>query len=173
MSVYTSFLLPTKKMLQHVDAWLGKAVAHAESRDFSPDLLLTSRLAPDQYALAKQVQAACDAAKLGAARVTGKQAPVHADTETTMADLRARVAAVLAWMDTLTSADFEGWEARDIALPFMPGKVMRAQDYLLEMALPNFYFHANMAYAILRHNGIGLGKRDYIGSLTTKDAPQA
>lgn len=173
MPVYSSFLLPTKKMLQHVDAWLGKAVGHAESRGFSPDLLLTSRLAPDQYPLVKQVQAACDAAKLGAARVTGKQAPVHPDTETTMAELRARVASVLAWLDALTPADFEGWEARDVALSFAQGKVMHAQDYLIEMALPNFYFHANMAYAILRHNGISLGKRDYIGSLTLRDAPQA
>lgn len=170
MSTYSAFLLPTRKMLHNLDLWLAKAIHYSEARGFDVNLLLTSRLAPDQYPLAKQVQAACDAAKLGAARLSGKTAPVHTDTEATVEELRARVAAVVTWMDTLTAEDFAGCDTRDIHLPFAAGKVMQGRDYVMEMALPNFYFHTCMAYAILRHNGVELGKRDYIGPLTMRDA---
>lgn len=170
MSVYSSFLLPTRKMLHHLDTWLAKAITYSEARSFDVNLLLASRLAPDQYPLVKQVQSACDSAKLGAARLTGKTPPVHPDTETTMEELRARVEAVVTWLDTLTPEDFAGCDTRDIHLPFASGKVMQGRDYVMEMALPNFYFHTCMAYAILRHNGVELGKRDYIGPLTLREA---
>lgn len=169
MSVYSSYLLPTIKMLRHVDVWLTKAEAHAAARGYDVNVLMSARLAPDQYAFGRQVQAACDAAKLGAARLTGKEPPVHADDESTVAELRARVDSVLAWLGALTPADFEGWADRPVRLGFAQGKVILGQDYLVEMAIPNFYFHACMVYAILRHNGVELGKRDYIGPLSLKE----
>lgn len=169
MTVHSSFLVPTVKMLRHVDGWLAKADAHARSRGYDPDVLLGARLAPDQFPFVRQVQSTCDAAKLGAARLTGHTPPVHPDTEQTLAELRARVASVIAWLEGLGPADFDGWAERPVRLAFAQGKVLSGQDYLVEMALPNFYFHACMVYAILRHNGVELGKRDYLGALSLKD----
>lgn len=161
---------PLRKMLLNLDAWIGKALAHAEARKFDPSVYLTARLAPDQYPLPRQIQAACDAAKSAAARLSGQEPPKHPDVETTIPELRARIATVVAYLDTFTPADFEGAEARAIALPFLQGKVMSGADYVTEMALPNFYFHVVTAYAILRHCGVDLGKTDYIGSLSLRDA---
>src|SRR5262249_14770421 len=138
-------------------------------KSFDPDTLLAARLAPDQYALVRQIQAACDSAKFAAARLSNKEAPRHPDTEQTMDQIRQRIRAVVAYLDTFTEADFAGAEARDIELSFMPGKVVTGADYLREMAAPNFYFHVCMAYAILRHNGVDLGKADYLGGLTMRD----
>lgn len=169
MSLYEETVPPFTKLLQNLGRWLDKAEVHAKARSFDPETLLTARLAPDQYPLLKQIQATCDAAKQPAARLTGKTPPVHPDTEKTWAEAKARVATCLAYLGTLTPADFEGAETRLIALPFLPGKGCRGGHYAREMALPNFYFHASMAYALLRHNGVDLGKTDYIGSVTLED----
>jgi hypothetical protein len=115
------------------------------------------------------VQTACDAAKFLAARLSGSEAPRHPDTETTFAELRARIASVREYLATFDDGSFAGAQARTIPLPFWPGKGMGARDYLTTMATPNFYFHYSMAYAILRHNGVDVGKQDYIGVLTTVD----
>lgn len=163
-------LTPWKKHLTNLDGYLTKAIAHAEARGFNPEVLFSYRLAPDQYALSRQVQATCDAAKAAAARLAGKEPPSHPDTETTLAELRARIATVLAYLDTFTDADFEGAEAREIRLPFAPGTVIVGADYLCDLATPNFYFHLTMAYAILRHAGVPLGKTDFIGSLSLRPA---
>lgn len=170
MSSMFASLVQMKKMLQNLDAWMGKAVDHATARGFDASVLLTARLAPDQYPLPRQIQAACDAAKLAAARLSGKEPPKHPDTETTLAELRARIATVIAYLDTFQASDFDGAEVRAIPLGFAPGKVMSGDDYLHEMATANFYFHLVTAYAILRHNGVALGKQDYIGSLNWRDA---
>ena len=169
MSFFHASILQMRKTLGQVDAWLDKAVAHAKSRSFDPAVFVTARLAPDQYPLVRQVQAVCDGAKFGAARLTGKEPPKHPDTEQTIDDLKARIRACVGYLDSFQPADFEGTEARLIALPFLEGKVMTSRDYLLESVLPNFYFHATTAYAILRHNGVDLGKRDYLGSLTVRE----
>jgi len=169
MSLYSASVPQITKMLQNLDRWLASAEENAKKRSFDPNVLLASRLAPDQYPLVRQVQAACDAAKFAAARLSGKAPPAHPDTEATMDELHARIRAVVEYLGTFTAADFEGAEARDVVLPFMPGKGMKGEDYLTEMALPNFYFHVNMAYAILRHNGVPLGKVDYIGSMKMHD----
>jgi hypothetical protein len=158
------------KMVKQIDAWLEKAAAHAKAKSFDPVVLLQARLAPDQYPLVRQVQAACDAAKFGVARLTGKEAPKHPDTETTLDELRARTQSCAAYLDSVKEADLAGAEKRHVTLPWLEGKYLEGADYLTEMALPNFYFHASHTYAILRHNGVELGKRDYIGSLTTHDA---
>jgi hypothetical protein len=153
-------------MLGNLDAWLATSIAHAQKKQFEPNVLCTARLAPDQYSLVRQVQAACDSAKSAAARLSGKEQPKHPDTEQTMDELRARVATVLKYLGEFKAGDFEGADARRIDLPFLEGKWLHGSDYLEEMVVPNFYFHTSHVYAILRHSGVDLGKRDYIGMLT-------
>ncbi len=155
-----------KKQLKQLDKWLVTAGAHAAAKKFDPAIVLEFRLAPDQFAFARQVQIACDTLKLAAARVTGKEAPKHDDNEKTLEDLRARVASVLAYLDAFTAADFEGADKRVVSQPRWEGKTMTGANYFLEHALPNFYFHLTTVYALLRHNGVELGKRDYLGDLT-------
>lgn len=169
MSLYQASVPQLKKMLNNTDKWLEAAVEHAKSKSFDPNVLASARLAPDAYSLTRQIQAIADSAKFCAARLTGKEAPKHPDTETTVDELRARIETVVEYLGTFTEADFAASKDRLIELPFMPGKTLTAADYLNEMALPNFYFHVTMAYAILRHNGVPLGKIAYIGSLNLKD----
>jgi uncharacterized protein len=170
MSLYESSVPQFKKMLQNLDKWLESGVAYAQKKSFDPNVLASARLAPDQYALVRQIQSACDGAKFAAARLTGKEAPKHPDTEQTIDELRARIRACIGFLDTVTEADFKGAETRAVALPFLEGKTILGSDYLTEMVLPNFYFHVTTAYAILRHNGVDLGKRDFIGSLRLQNA---
>ncbi|MFO0615200.1 MAG: DUF1993 domain-containing protein [Polyangiaceae bacterium] len=151
------------KMLSNLDGWIEKAREHAKAKSFELDTLLTARLAPDQFPLVRQIQSACDAAKFAAARSTGKEAPKHPDTEATFAELKTRIAAVVEYLKTFKAEDFAGAEDRPVPLGFMPGKGMRGGVYVREMAVPNFFFHVSHAYAILRHNGVPLGKMDYIG----------
>ena len=165
MSFYEEAVFQPKKMLLNLGRWLDKAGEFAKTKSFEPDTLLTARLAPDQYPLLRQIQAACDSAKFPAARLAGKQAPSHPDTEQTMSEIRERVKVTVAYLETLSEADFAGAETRKVKLPFLEGKVVVGSDYLMEMARPNFYFHVAMAYAILRHNGVELGKMDYIGAM--------
>lgn len=161
------------KMLNNLSAWLDKAVADGEARGYDPAVLLNSRLAPNQYPLTRQIQAACDAAKFAAARASGKQPPAHPDTETTLDELRTRLRSVVEYLGTFKPEDFEGAEDNTVVLPFLPGKGIKAHEYLTAMAVPNFYFHCVTAYAILRHNGVDVGKRDYIGSLELFDLEAA
>jgi hypothetical protein len=169
MSFVPQSIAQMKKMLRNMDAWLHAAAAYAEKRSFDPNRFLSFRLAPDQFELVRQVQSACDSAKFAAARLSGKEAPKHPDTETTMAELYARIGTCTSYLDTFQPADFNGAETRRVELAFMEGKFFLGQDFLLEMALPNFYFHVNHTYAILRHNGVELGKRDYLGALPAQD----
>jgi hypothetical protein len=169
MSLYHLVVAQPHKMLANLEKWLETAAAHAQKKSFDVNVLLAARLAPDQFALVRQVQTACDTAKLTAARVSAKEAPKHPDTEQTMDQLRERVRSVVAYLDTFTEADFAGAGDRDIDLAVMPGKVARGDDYVREFGTANFYFHTCMTYAILRHNGVELGKRDYLGSLQMRD----
>ena len=158
-----------KKMLTSLDKWIDKGVEHAQKKAFDPNVLVNTRLAPDMYPFVRQVQSACDGAKLAAARLTGKEAPKHEDKEQTIDELHTRIRAVTTYLDTYNKGDFEGAETRIIALPFLEGKVLSGSDYLMEMVVPNFYFHVARAYAILRQSGVELGKRDFISSLNIKD----
>ncbi len=169
MTSTSSCVSQVVKMLENLDRWLTAAEEHAKTKAFDPNVLLAARLAPDQYALVRQVQAACDSGKFLAARLAGQTAPSHPDTEQTMSELHTRIQAVVEYMKGVDVGAFEGAAERIVPLGFLPGKGMKGSDYLMEMALPNFYFHIAMAYAILRHNGVSLGKRDYIGSLTLLD----
>ncbi len=165
MSLYEASVPQMKKMLNQLDAWLSAGEALATKKSFDPSVLVAARLAPDQYPLVRQVQSACDGAKTTAARLTGKEPPSHPDTEKTMEELHARIRTCVAYLDTFSAADFVGADKRAVSLPFLEGKTILGGDYLNEMALPNFYFHLTTAYAILRHNGVELGKRDFVGSL--------
>jgi hypothetical protein len=169
--MYYQTLCQMKKMLGQADKWLEAAAAFAQTKSFDPNVFLGFRLAPDQFAFARQVQTACDTAKLAAARLSGKEAPSHPDTEQTLEDLRARLRTVTAYLDGFAEKDFEGAAARTISQPRWEGKTMTGADYFLEHAIPNFFFHLSHAYAILRHNGVALGKRDYLGQLSLR-APQ-
>lgn len=164
--MYFQLIGQMKKQLRQVDSWFDKAEAHAKARGFDPNLLVAVRLAPDQFALARQIDSTCDTAKLAASRLTGKDAPKNDDDEKTIAELRARVASAIAYLDTLTEKDFEGAATRTITTPRWEGRTMTGHDYFLEHALPNFYFHLAHAYAILRESGVDVGKRDYLGALT-------
>ena len=151
------------RMLQNLDAWLEAGVAYAKERGFDPEVFVAARLAPDQYALRQQIQSACDAAKYAGAYLSGQKAPSHPDTETTLAELRARIRTCLGYLQSFKASDFVGAEERRVAPPWMEGKSVRGDAYLGRIGVPNFYFHVTTAYAILRHNGVPLGKRDYIG----------
>lgn len=159
-----------KKTLGQLAQWLEAASAHATAKSFDPNVFLSLRLAPDQFPLARQVQVACDTAKLAAARLAGKEAPKHPDTEQTLDELRARAQSVIAYLDGYSAGDFEGAATRRVTQPRWEGQYMLGADYFLEHALPNFFFHATHVYAILRHNGVSLGKKDFLGALS-KHAP--
>ena len=165
MNLYDATIPVFTKLLGNVNSWLDKAIVHAEAKKFDPEVLFSVRVAPDQYAFGAQVQAACDTAKYAAAKLTGKDAPSHPDTEKTLPELRTRIATCLAYLATFRREDFAGAEERPCGHAWMQGKVMRGGDYLDHFVLPNFHFHLTTAYAILRHNGVGLGKMDYIVDL--------
>jgi hypothetical protein len=154
------------RTLGNLGAILDKAAAHAESRKIDPAVLLGARLFPDMFPFTRQIQIACDFAKGTAARLAGQEPPKWDDTEASFADLKARIARTLEFVQSLAPAAIEGSEARTIEVT-MRGEPKRFQGlpYLAHVALPNFFFHAVTAYDILRHNGVELGKRDFIGSV--------
>lgn len=156
------------KTLHNLSNMLSKASVYAESKKFEIDVLLNARLAPDQFNFVRQVQIACDTAKLGAARLTGKEAPAHADTEKTLADVKARIESTVQFLNTLSAKDFAGAETKHITQPRWEGKYLTGHDYALHHAVPNFYFHITTAYSILRHNGVDIGKKDYLGEIPYK-----
>jgi hypothetical protein len=143
---------------------LTKAQAHAEAKKIEPNALLQARLYPDMFTLVRQVQLVTDFAKGAAGRLAGAELPVFEDTETSFEELQARVAKAVAFIEGLSAAAFEGSETRQVSLN-RRGEVVSftGKDYLLLQALPNFWFHATTAYAILRHNGVELSKSDYMG----------
>ena len=163
------FVPQYSKMLKNLDHWLEKAIAHAKAKSFEVDTLVHARLAPDQYALDRQIQSACDSAKFSASYLSGKEAPAHPDTEKTIAELRTRIQSCRSFLETIGEADVVGAEDRKVAPKWMQGKSVKGDHFLVQMSLPNFYFHVTTAYAILRHNGVDLGKMDFIGGIPTRD----
>ncbi len=157
------------KTLTALDGLLEKAKAFHTERGLEEKALLDMRLAEDMFPFKKQVQIACDNAKGSVARLTGTEIPVHEDKEETIDELRARIKKVLTYIDTISEAQFEGAETRQTTLPYFPGKYMTGLDYAREYALPNFFFHVSIAYAILRKEGATIGKGDFLGGLPLKD----
>jgi hypothetical protein len=160
------------KMLANLSAILDKAASYAEPKKIDMDVLLTSRLAPDQFNLLRQIQIACDTANIGAARLIGKEATVQSfpDTEKTVAEVKARIEATIAILKKLTEADFAESATRRITQPRWEGKTLSGEEFLIQHVIPNFYFHVTTAYAILRHNGVDVGKKDYLGAMPYRAA---
>jgi hypothetical protein len=154
------------RMLGNLSTWLDKAEAHALARKFDASVYLSSRLAPDMLPFTKQIQIACDAAKFGVARLAGVESPKFEDNETSLADLRERIAKTLAYVQSVPASQIDGSEARDVVVPRRDGSMtLKGEVYLKHWVLPNFYFHVTTAYALLRHNGVELGKGDYLGAV--------
>jgi hypothetical protein len=169
MNLYDATVPQLSKMLHNLDVWLDAGVALATKKKFEPDRLLTFRLAPDMYSLVQQVQGVSDQAKFIAAYLTGKPAPSHPDTETTIEQAKARIRAVQAYLETFKREDFEGAAERKVGPKWAGGKSCNGFEYLTQIGLPNFYFHVTVAYAILRHAGVELGKQDFMGALPLRD----
>jgi len=151
--------------LKNLSAILDKAQAHAEGRKIDPAALLNFRLYPDMFPMKRQVQVACDTAKAAVARLAGVEVPRHEDNEETFGELKARIAKTIEFIQTLKPAQIDGSEEKNIHLKLGGREVdFKGMQYLLGQALPNFYFHVTTAYDILRHNGVELAKRDYIGT---------
>jgi uncharacterized protein len=168
LSMYQASTPVFTRILTNLSAILGKAQAHCEARNIDPLVLTSARLYPDMFALARQVQIACDGAKGAVARLAGVEIPKHDDTEKTFAELQARIAKTVEFMATVKPAQIDGTEARDIVVKMRAGDVaFKGQPYLLGFALPNFYFHVATAYNILRHNGVEIGKKDFLGPQPT------
>jgi hypothetical protein len=154
------------RMLGNLVTWLDKAEAHATAKKFEPSVYLTARLAPDMLPLPTQIQIACDAAKFCVARLAGSEGPAFVDDEKSIADLRQRVNRTIDYLKSVPAAQIVGSDAKDISVPRRTGAViMSGEAYLKHFALPNFFFHVTTTYALLRHNGVELGKMDFLGAL--------
>ena len=164
ISMYDACVPPGIRMMNNLASVLEKAIAHAEAKKIDPDVLVNARLAPDMFPLARQVQIASDSAKAGAARVAGVTPPSYEDNEKSLAELAARARKTAAYLETLKPAQFDGAEERTVQWKTRSAeKSMRGLPYVLHQMLPNLHFHCTTAYDILRHNGVELGKMDYLG----------
>jgi uncharacterized protein len=168
--MYHRLLLQCMQTLKTIETYLDKAENYAAARKFDADILLTSRLAPDMQPFVYQVQSACDYLKGAAARLSGTQPPKHEDSEKTIDDVRARIRKTIAFAESVTEAQYAGASERKVSLSWMPGKVIGGEDYLMQIIIPNFFFHVTMAYAILRHSGVDVGKIDFLAPVNFVDA---
>lgn len=156
--------------LKNLETCLDKAERHAKAKKFDVGVLTSSRLAPDMQPFIYQVQSACDYVKAAAAWLSGQAPPRHEDTERTIDELRARIRKTVAFVEGVKEAQYSGASERKVKLSWAPGKVIGGQDYLLQMTVPNTFFHLAMAYAILRHNGVDVGKMDFLGPINLVDS---
>lgn len=154
------------RMLGNLGTWLDKAEAHAQAKKFDPAVYLGARLAPDMLPFTKQIQIACDGAKFGVSRLAGVEAPKFDDSEASITELRERVRATIAFIQSVPASKIDGTEDKDVTIPRRDGPMtLKGEFYLKHYVMPNFYFHLTTAYALLRHNGVELGKADYLGAL--------
>jgi len=156
--------------LETLESFLDKAEAYAAARKFDVQVLMNGRLAPDMKPLIYQVQSACDYVKGGAAWLSGQEPPRHADTEQTITEIRARIRKTVEFARSVPDARFADAEKQKIRLSWAPGKFLGGKDYLLQMVIPNVYFHIAMAYAVLRQSGVDVGKMDFLGQVRFQDA---
>ena len=164
ISIYQASIPTLLHTLRAVSAILDKAAAHCEARKIDPTVLVNYRLAPDMFPLSRQIQIMADQAKGLAARLTGTEIPSFADTETSFADLKARIAKTIDYVQSFSPAQFDGAQTRTISFKAGPTELsFTGQDYVFKWVFPNFYFHATATYAILRHAGVEVGKRDFLG----------
>jgi uncharacterized protein len=166
LSMYQASMPAFVQMLNNLSAILDKAEAHAANRQIDPEVFLNYRLAPDMLPFVRQIQIAADLAKGAAARLAGVEVPKHDDIEKTFADLKARLATTAAFVQSFKASEIDGSEDREINLTLGEQTMsFKGQPYLVHFVMPNFYFHCTTAYDILRHCGVGLGKRDFIGTI--------
>jgi uncharacterized protein len=165
ISMYTASTPRLANTLKNLSAILTKAEAHAEARKIDPTVLLSARLYPDMFPLTRQVQIACDTAKGAVARLAGLEIPKHEDTEKTFGEIQLRIAKVIAFIESVSPGQIDGSEDRKITLTLRGQEtVFTGLQYLTGFVLPNFYFHAVTSYDILRHSGVEIGKRDFLGN---------
>jgi len=166
MSLYDAAVPAFLQILGSLSGLLTKAEAHCAAKNIQPDVLLGARLYPDMLPLSRQIQIASDFAAKSCARLTGSEMPSTPDTEKTFAELKARLANTADYVKGFKPAQFDGAESRDVSFPAGPNNTMtlKGQQFLSAFALPNFYFHATTAHGILRHNGVEVGKRDFLGA---------
>jgi len=163
ITVHDTLLRTTRRLFATLVTALDRAEAHAKQKNFDVAVLLNARLAPDMFPFTRQIQIATDNAKGAAARLAGIDMPKYEDNETTIEELRARIVKTLSFVESIEAAKYAGCEDRDVALPRRDGTLnLKGLDYFLGIALPNLYFHVTTAYAILRHNGVDLGKKDFL-----------
>ena len=166
LSMYDASIPVFVRQFRNLALILDKAAAYAETKKIDSVVLVNARLAPDMFPLSRQIQIASDAAKGCAARLAEMEVPAFPDNEASIADLQARIEKTIHFLESINPAAINGSEQREISL-IIGGKTMpfQGKSYLLNFALPNFYFHSTTAYAILRHNGVDIGKKDYLGGI--------
>lgn len=165
LTMYQASIPGFLRMLGNLSAILDKAAAHAEAKKIDPTIFINARLAPDMFPLSRQVQIATDMVKGCAARLAGIEVPRYEDNESSFAELQARIAKTKAFLEGVSAAQIDGSEDRQITLKFGSRELsFLGQAYLLDFVLPNFHFHLTTTYAILRHNGVEIGKMDYVGN---------
>jgi hypothetical protein len=168
--MYYQVISQCTQTLKNLEICLDKAEQHAAAKKFDVGVLMASRLAPDMKDFIYQVQSACDYVKAGAAWLSGQTPPKHEDNEQTIDELRARIRKTVAFAESMKEAQYAGASERKVKLSWAPGKLIGGADYLLQMTIPNTFFHIAMAYAILRHNGVDVGKMDFLGPINLVDA---
>ena len=167
ISMYLASIPPILRTLTNLRAVLEKAAAHAEARKIDPSVLVNARLYPDMFPLSRQVQIATDNAKGAASRLAGKEPPKYEDNESTFPELVARIDKTIALLETFKPEHIDGSEDKTITLPMHDRTLtFKGMPYLLDYVLPNIYFHVTIAYAILRHNGVEIGKKDFLGKIS-------
>jgi uncharacterized protein len=168
--MYYQMMSQCTQTLKNLETCLDKAEQHAAAKEFDVGVLMASRLAPDMKDFIYQVQSACDYVKAGAAWLSRHTPPKHEDNEQTIDELRARIRKTVAFAEGVKEAQYAGASERKVQLSWAPGKNIGGEDYLLQMTIPNTFFHIAMAYAILRHNGVDVGKMDFLGPINLVDA---
>jgi hypothetical protein len=165
MSVYDATIPVFTQMLTALAGLLNKAEAHCQAKNIQPEVLLTARLYPDMFPLTRQIQLACDFAGKGAARLAHIEVPTTPDTEKSFEELRQRIATTVEYLQTFKPAQFDGADNKDVTFPAGPNSNMtlKGQQFVNRIVFPNFFFHAAIAHGILRHNGVEIGKRDFLG----------
>jgi uncharacterized protein len=168
--MYYQVISQCTQALRNLETWLDKAEQHAAAKKFDVAVLMTSRLAADMKDFTYQVQSACDYVKAGVAWLSGQTPPRHEDNEQTIDEVRARIRKTVAFAESVKEAQYAGASARKVNMSWAPaGKVLDGEDYLLQMTIPNTFFHVAMAYAVLRHNGVDIGKMDFLGPVNWID----
>jgi hypothetical protein len=164
--MYPLVILQCVQMLKNLENWLDAAEQHAATKKFDVGVLMDGRLAPDMKPFIYQVQSACDYVKGGVAWLSGQTPPRHEDNERTIDEIRERIRKTVAFAQSVDEAQYAGAADRKVSMSFAPaGKLLDGKDYLLQMVLPNTFFHVTMAYAVLRHNGVYIGKMDFLGPI--------